>query len=131
MHDGSVLDAGRAAAYRCRVAARSGRTGLSEGDVSFIKAVAIIGGLVLLAWWLRRHIREHHQDKVQWWFATVMPRAKRWAVWIFGATMLLWAVVHATAPDEARDDLSRQLEELFKSALEPAEDAEAPSAEGK
>lgn len=101
---------------------------MSEGDVSFIKAVAVIGGLVFLAWWLRRHVREHHQDTVQWWIANVVPRAKRWAVWIFGATMLLWAVVHATAPEEARDDLSRQLKELFESAMPSAEDAGTPSA---
>lgn len=104
---------------------------MSEADTSFIEAVAVIGGLALLAWFLRRHIREHHQDKARWWTETVVPRAKRWAVWIFGATLLLWAIVHATAPDEARDDLNQQIEKLFKPMLEPDGKAEPGAAKSE
>lgn len=102
---------------------------MSEGDLSFIKFVAFLGGIVALAWLIRRTIREHHQDKVQWWMQAVVPRAKRWVVWIFGATMLLWAIVHATAPQDARDDLTRQIKELFQPELESDGDAPAASSE--
>lgn len=124
-----ALDAGAGAAYRCLDAdSRSGReTTVSEADLTFLEGLAVLGGMILITWMVRRHIREHHQDLVAWWMRAVVPRARRWAVWIFIATAVLWAIVHVTAPDSARDSLGRQLHHLF--ATPPASDSTAPPAD--
>lgn len=97
---------------------------MEASETSFIKALAVLAGLIFVAWLVRRHIREHHQDKVQWWMREVVPRAKQWALWIFGATMLVWVIIHATAPDDARDDLGEQIKALFQPLMEPAAEDE-------
>lgn len=98
----------------------------SQSVLTLLEAAVLIAAMVFAARLIRRHIRDHHQNLVEWWMRAVMPRARRWLLWLSLATMVLWIIVQATAPDGARRSLSDQLQhlqQLFRKSIPSSKDA--------
>ena len=81
----------------------------------------VFAGLMAAAVYFRRRINDPDNTVGRWFEERVRPRFKEAATIFSLITILAWAVLYLSAPEEGRDDLSERLKTFFQSDREGIE----------
>lgn len=69
---------------------------------------------------LRRRYWSPDTPARQWFEAHIAPRAHQAIIAFFSVTLVVWLFIWATAPDDRRDDLGKEMKKLFPENETPA-----------